>query len=177
MATFGYGFHYGHPYGVVHHPSEFDTELVIDDSSHDTISDEIILIDDLFIDVSSGIIGLTTSQPVLIQQQVLAVDDTSHSTTSDNTAIIYDIALSVDASSHSTTSDEVDVVTFTLINPNSARHTLRSDVVDLIAHGTITVHDSKHKLSDNMTRIIDWASYNRYFGNYAERSPETGRFK
>ena len=64
-----------------------------------------------------------------------------------------------------------------VINPDSVIHALSSDNIDVVAHYTIEVHNSTHKVISELDRIINWAFYSRYFGNYAERSPETGNYK
>lgn len=173
-APLGYGYHYG----SVAHVSSTDTELVVDNCSVSSTSDEVVLIDELFVTAFPSIVGSTSTNIQLTQQHTLSVQSCVVNSTSSDNVLIENAVLSVDPSLVESTSPEILVSTFSLLKtPHSSKVTTTSDRIRLIAHGSLTAHNSVVRSTSDLPRIIDWASYEVFFGGYPQKTIETGSFK
>lgn len=176
-----YGSHtgYGYTYGEVSKLTSYDFELSVDDSSHivSSTSPSLIPANSELLSVDDAYHIVYSDEPLMDQQYILNVQDAVHGVDSQQVSLINNFSLVVDNSTHSVQSPKLTMTTFGLLrNVASTVHSVTSDTVTLAANNQLIVHNSVVGVTDDFTRIINWANYNKYYGNYIEVSGETGDF-
>lgn len=140
--------------------------LVVDNTTHSLTSDNLDLVEHKTLVIASASHSLVSDVISLIQQHTLVVSDAVHGLTSENIVLFQKHTLSVQDSVHDHTVDGNLVLDqyFLLNQPDPGVFLVTSPEIWVVQNHNIVVDNTMHTLVDTLTRIINWADYNKFSG-------------
>ena len=153
--------------------------LVVDNTTHSLTSDNIALTEHKTLVIASANHALTSDTISLIQQHLLAIANSSHGLTSDNILLFQKHTVSVQDSAHSHTVDgNLALDQYFLLNQTDPGVFLvTSPEIWIVQNNILAIDNTMHSLVDTLTRIINWADYNKYSGIYIKDFAENGEME
>lgn len=151
--------------------------LVVANASNSLSSDTIVLVESLLIAVQNASHQLASDGINIAQAHNLVIAGAIHTLASDGLLTLAQLQLlAIASAAHGhTASGNLSLEQYFLLNkPHDSIHSLLSTQIQLSEDQTITLEDALHLVTDNSERIIDWATYKKYRGNYGEEGIASG---